>query len=569
MSDIYERDRNPGDVLDEAIESRFNLSGNDLTIAELERIANGAHYRLRQLPASGIRICVTWLSMAMFPRANGIPKDKREFFSKFARIIFSEGETEDDLRIGLGTYLGGLLGYIILLPFTGRFQFDCIGSGDVAKIAHVRQWADNLVNIAGALPPELAQQRESLDPLLNLGWPRSTDFLLKLSALEGPWFYEEHTCDDTLQDYIYDQIRLGAKLAVWESGGRYHVSPSCALSPALFRDHNFNRGAVPAQWDICTSLLPLSDEGHAAHWWAVSAFPAEYFLLAAFSDAQDEQQWELAEALASLWLLQCFLLQPECGPPGEQFLDQLRLQRDIHSRQYGFLVPTCRHLSYLSATEEYRSEEWSAVLADMGKIIVADSRISPVTDSLKSSAARSELVSSLIGPVFMEFPADIKSMLVDVVLKHRLLKSHAGKLSLRHYGGETVALISPLEHLLRMRLESLSQATAKELDSAGLKLDPSKRNTLTLGAIVHLFKHFPRFSEKVQRELGHLFPALPLTRDQKNKLFTVFQTRNDGAHHDVALAQYDVAWNLLFTSSAEQARKSPGLYALLGKRSFT
>lgn len=568
LTEIFGEDRNPGDVLDEAIESRFDVADQGRSLVELKRIASNAHRRVGALPALGIRLLLLWLASAMAPRWRPPSEKEVEAAHKLVRILFFQEKCPEDARIALGMHLGGMLGFITLLSFKSRFDVDSIDANDAEKEAQARAWSERMVTPMGNLPSELWEYGKSLENLRQLGWSPSTDFLLNLETLSaGQWFYDDDRSDESLQAHVHEQIRIGSKLALWHSGGKYDVAPTSALGPSLFRDHNFNRGAeLGRPWDLCVSLLPLSDGGHAAHWRAVRPFPHPDFLKWAYQDAIEEQQWELAEAFASLWLLQCYLLELERSPPSAAIISTLHWQREKSSHEYGFLAPTCRFLAALNQTEEFRRQDWIEGLETLSKIFVSTDRSTFDPGSIKGHAVRSELVSRLVGPVFMELPGEIKSKLVEVVLKHRLLAAHAGHARLKHFGGETVSLVSPLEHLLRLKLATLSQQAIEEIKGLGLRFDPTMRDTMTLGPMVHVFKFFPRFSDALKVELRQLFPSLPLKGDQQKKLFTVFRLRNDGAHDDVALAEYDVAWSLLFTTSPQDARDNPGLYALLGKR---
>lgn len=574
LGDIFGSRRDPGEVLDEAIESRFNVTGGGYKLKELWRIASDARNRVVDSPQLLTDLVLPWIAKAIAGDGGASSRPVLELSACLVRLLFlDDPQDEDAARIEVGMYLGGLLGAICLCPFQDRFDTDStVDTWDADAIRRARDWAMLMAQPnSGATLLERWSDVQKLEPLRQIGWLPSTDFLLRLNVLgSGNWFNEYDGDETGLQDFLYERIREGAMLAAWRSGGRYEVAPDEAIAPLMVRDHNFGRMQDRStRWDLTVSLNALTDEGFAAWGSDIEAIPHHELIEDAIEDALESQQWELAEALASIWLLHRLVLGSNESYKADVPEDFLAWQRRMQPREYGYLGPTVRYLLVLSQTEEYASQGWTQALKAISEVFTKGEPENQELEAVTESAVRSELVGRLIGPVFMQLPVSVKSKLVDVVSRRKLLAKHVDDGKVRHFGGDTVALVNPLESMLRERFCTLSEESFRVLDALGFRFQGAQRSNMTLGPMIMVLKKYPGFPAGLQQELGAIFPCLPLSRDVRENLFSLLGFRNDGAHEDVDLAQYDVAWSLLFSQSYKDAVDNPRIYAILGRQHLT
>ena len=352
-------------------------------------------------------------------------------------------------------------------------------------------------------------------------------------------------------------------LAIWRSGGRQEMSPAEATLPSIVRTHNFNRDPDRSnRWDLSVSLGLLADGGFTL---PDSSLPHPERIEEAVADAVASQHWEIAEALMSLWLLYLtvpsFIYLPTKSPA-----DLLIRQKQQHPHEYGFLGPTARYLLMLSRTREYFDLELQVDLEEICKHFTSGEPETQDPRTITASAARTELVGGLVGPVFLQLPSDVRSKLVEVVLRRKLLDSHSKAGKFRHFGADTVALANVLEVLLRDRFRELSLESLGILESMGVLPTITSRTGMTLGPMVMALKKFQQYPNSLQEELNSVFRCLPLSRSLRDKLFALIDLRNKGAHEGLELEDYHKAWDILFSTSYKQAIETPGVLAVIGQR---
>lgn len=570
LSNIFGPHRDPGLVLDEAIASRFDVTGEGIELDDMQRLAANARQRIAGSPDLMIKLVAPWIASAV---AGGIPDASSTVIpltGRLVRFIFLDDPVDDDsARIAMGMFLGGLLGAICLTPFRNRFATDrLVNSWSEHEVQQARDWVMQMVDpLSKVTALGMWGELRTLEPLRQIRWLPSTDFLMQLGILsKGAWYYEDEGEASGLQDWLVEQVRMGSMLAVWRSGGRYEVAPSEALGPNLVRHHNFNRGQDrSSRWDLSVSLNALTDLGHAAYGSFETTIPHPELVEDAIEDALAAQQWELAEALASLWVLHLSFDDTHRLSSARMPVEFLAWQRQTQPREYGYLGPTARYLLALSRTPEYANSYRKQDVEAICELFVGGNATPIEPHDLTQSAARAELVSRLVGPAFLQLPIAVKSKLVDAVLKRKLLVAQPQAATLRHFGGDTVALINPLESLLRERFGALSDECVSVLETFGFRFGGVKPD-MTLGPMVNALKRYRDYPGYLQDELRGIFPCLPLSRPLREKLFSLNRIRNLGAHEDITLTEHDEAWNLLFSSSFKEAVENPGVYAILGRQ---
>lgn len=589
LSYIFGNRRNPGTVFDEAVGCCFAQGEGSLDLKEELQGLERAWRRLHRDPSSYV-----WLILVMFGwgAASDADSDELDESSEpdagsdegsvrmgplmlVVAVICDFQEISDDDRIRLGFYLGGKLGWLVLRPLMVKWQRRDDASDwseDERRLA--TQWGTLAANPLIARPeapdhlsytaPELWLSR--LDAMRGLGWSAATDFFVQVEALYGEWAWDPPR--DTFHWNLLATVRAGCATALLQADGRFETGPLDALKIAIARDWIASEIRFPElPWPYAIGLVPLIADCHRSHWFLQEMIPDEHSTWRCVKDCLAANQYELAEALASLWFLQRLILEKPADDLAASISSEYWIELFARQpRPYGYLGPVAEYLVRWFDAPEYTGlggelvYELTAVAAAFR---VPDSEsISFSPGEVSETSARTILGTRLIGDTFLQLPSEVKTKLIDAVKWMVVIERFeiGGGEQFKRFNGQLVDFCVALEVLIKERLNGLSATCLAELEQVGLKWS----DRASLGNMAKLFKRYKDLPKGAQAEIRGAIPALPLTKRQLDSMYDLVDLRNRGAHCTSCREDMDKMKDILF-QRIEGERVERGLFDLLGR----